>query len=812
MAEVVTQACQKAFTEAGIKPEDVNYIEVFGSGVDQEDEAEVRGLTLAYQTPQPELSCAIGSVKANIGHTYAASGIASLIKTALCLYHRFIPATPQWSGPKKSEVWQDSPFYVAPASRSWWLKPTVSKRVAAINGIGLDKTYAHLILSEEPSDKERSNKYLEQMPFYLFPLAADDRSALLEQILTLQQTIEDCSSLSAVASQTFATFQKRSQANYALTILGHNKNELMQEIQRALKGVAYAFDGGNDWQTPLGSYFTAKPLGKKGTIAFVYPGLFNSYIGIGQNILHLFPRIYKLQYTYGIQHFGSLIKEELLYPRSLNSLSRRGLETLEQQLLNDPQAMLASGIVFAVLLTTIIRDYFQVQPQSVFGYSLGELSTICAQNVWVNYEQAINNLSASSLFGTRLSGSKNAVREYWGLPQEHNDTTGDFWSSYILMASASQVIEYLKHENRVYLTHINTPKEVVIAGDTQACLKMIQTLGCNGFPIPFDHVLHCEAMQSEYQEIAKLTTLPLQKAPEAVIYSAAEYKPMTMDCYSYKPIAIDSHSISHNIAKGLCQQLDFPRLINRVYEDGSRIFIEAGPGSTCSRWISETLKNKEHLTVPLNKRGVDDHTGIVKALAKLVSHRIALDLSPLYSPPERTLIPTESIFKKITLGGCRIRDKILSDESKKIIQDISFSKKESSKEGFQNHLKIQDFQELKKANDFQNERNILGEIDSYQSLSNENLKILETSQTPQEESNIENLEQVLSQKAETLNNIRHLEPLDSRNTRFNKLSADISWMTKSHTTFLQSRHESLKKISEIIKLQIACSQHLLNQK
>src|SRR5579883_2526965 len=139
MAEAVTQACQKAFTEAGIKPEDVNYLEVFGSGVDQEDEAEIRGLTLAYQTPQPELSCAIGSVKANIGHTYAASGIASLIKTALCLYHRFIPATPQWSGPKKSEVWQGSLFYVAPTSRSWWLKPTVSKRVAAINGIGLER-------------------------------------------------------------------------------------------------------------------------------------------------------------------------------------------------------------------------------------------------------------------------------------------------------------------------------------------------------------------------------------------------------------------------------------------------------------------------------------------------------------------------------------------------------------------------------------------------------------------------------------------------------------------------------------------------
>ncbi|MFM6310767.1 MAG: polyketide synthase, partial [Dolichospermum sp.] len=128
-------------------------------------------------------------------------------------------------------------------------------------------------------------------------------------------------------------------------------------------------------------------------------------------------------------------------------------------------------------------------------------------------------------------------------------------------------------------------------------------------------------MQSEYDELVKVNTLPTQTDSNTIFYSAAEYSTMK----------IDSHLIGKNIAKALCQQLDFPRLVNHVYSDQIRIFIEVGVGNNCSRWISEILKHQEHLTVSLNKRGVDDHTSIIKALAKLFSHRVQLDLSPLYS-------------------------------------------------------------------------------------------------------------------------------------------------------------------------------------
>ncbi len=592
-----SEVCNQAFQIAGIQPAEVKYVEVCGSGVPQEDAAEITGLVQTYPAVGNGLHCAIGSVKANIGHTHVASGIASLIKTALCLYHKYIPATPNWSGVKTPEAWQGSPFYVATESRPWFLAKDSTKRVAAVNGMGCDGTYAHIILSEESDQQKYSSKYLEQMPFYLLPIAGDGRSSLLEALDSLQESIENSSNLSTTASQTFANFQHESK--YTLAIAGRNQKELLKEIESARKGINNAFERGTDWQTPVGSYFTANPLGKKGAIAYVYPAAVNSYIGIGRNFFHLFPRVHDDSMVKSIYKRAADV-ERLVFPRSLNKLSIRQLETLEKRLLDDSLAMFEAEMFFTRIITTIIRDDFQVKPKYVFGYSLGETSMMVAQGVWSNFYQGSNSFNSSALFGDRLSGPKNAVREYWGLPKTSTASEQNLWVNYVLMASPSQVIACLQNEQQVYLTQINTPEEVLIAGEPTACQRVIKALGCNAFPAPFDHVIHCEAMRSEYEELVKLNTLPSQTIPGVVFYSAAEYQPITLD----------DGTVARSIATGLSQQLDFPRLVKRVYDDGARIFIEAGAGSVCSRWIDKILENKEHLTVSLNRRGMDDHTSI----------------------------------------------------------------------------------------------------------------------------------------------------------------------------------------------------------
>ncbi|MBO3461044.1 PfaB family protein [Aetokthonos hydrillicola Thurmond2011] len=792
-ANAINSVCQQALQTAGIQGTDVEYLEVFGSGVKSEDEAEIQGLLQAYPGDRNNLSCAIGSVKANIGHTYVASGIASLIKTALCLYYRYIPATPKWSGVKNTEQWQDSPFYVATESRPWFLAKDANKRVAAVNSMGIDGSYAHLIVSEEPDQQQRNSRYLEQMPFYLFPLAASDRAELLEQLSALQTTIENSTSLGVAAKQTFTTYKQRSDANYALAILGRNKNELTKEVEAARKGVNNAFERSEDWQTPLGSYFTAKPLGKKGEVAYVYPAAVNSYIGIARNLFRLFPKIHD---DIAIKSLPSLVADisKLIFPRSLNKLSTRQLESLEKQLLDDSLAIFDTDMIFTRFITAIMRDDFQVKPKFVFGYSLGETSMMSAAGVWTHFSQGIEALHASPLFVDRLSADKNAVREYWGLPSVQEFPDNNFWSNYVILATPSQVLEYLKHENRVYLTQINTPEEVVIAGDPTACERVIKKLGCNFFRAPFDHVIHCDAMRSEYGEIARVNTLPANdKISDIVIYSASEYA----------PIKLESQAIAHSIAKCLCEQLDFPRLVNRVYEDGARIFIEAGAGGVCSRWIDKNLEGKEHITVTLNRRGVDDHASIIKALAKLLSHRVSLDLSPLYTQSQEASRQSKLTTRTVVLGGNSITSKILNEENLKLFENIS------------NNLQL--YRSAVPLTDSLHKTSNVAATDSNTSPLNSqqeevNMKhAFDNSFEPKEELQFD--ESYVNQHLDGVTqqygySVTSPEFIDSH---YQKLTTNNSRVTKAHAAFLKSRQEFSQQISELIQLQIICAQNLLNR-
>ncbi len=400
--------------------------------------------------------------------------------------------------------------------------------------------------------------------------------------------------------------------------MGRNLKELQRETERAIKGIEKAFETGGEWKTPVGSYFTANPLGKKGKVALVYPGAYSSYVGIAQHLFRLFPKILDSPIIQSVYTRVASI-EKFLYPRSLNALTKRQLEHLEQQLIDNPLSMLESEVGIAGLISTVLSYYFKLQPDCCFGYSVGETTMAIAQGIWSDFSSLSSGLNDSELFTTRLSGTKNAVREYWGLTEE--EIKDDFWRNYVLMAEVSQVKEAIKKESRVYLTQINTAKEVVIGGDIAACQRVIAALGCNAIVAPFNHVIHCEAMTSEYDEFVKLHSLPINNQPQIEFYSAAEYE-------TFKP---NSKVMGHNIAKVLCEQFDFPRIVNRLYEAQARIFVEVGAGNACSRWIGENLKGREHTTISLNRRGIDEYTSLLRGLTQLLSQRVEIDLSPLYN-------------------------------------------------------------------------------------------------------------------------------------------------------------------------------------
>ncbi|WP_107669432.1 PfaB family protein [Cyanothece sp. BG0011] len=621
----IKESCEIALNYANLKPRDIGYLEIADGYFQDSKKSEVQGLTQVYALEKEGLSCAVGSTQAIISPLGITEGLISLIKTSLCLYHRYLPPTPQQEI-KSPKLWEKSSFYLPRLSSPWFLEKGQKKRHAAVNIVTNNGTYGHITLSEATEQKSTPNHYLPYASFYLFPLAGKDLYSLQKQLDNLSQTIENSLSLSQLAKVNFTQFQSQSQLPYVVTIVGNKKESLQKEIKQAKKGIEKAFTQGKQWKSPKGSYFTPKPLGKTGKIAFVYPGAFNSYLGMGRNLFQLFPKLWDRMDRF-VSDPGEFFKANYLYPRSQHELSKRDLEILETNFMTNPLSLLETGIGFAVLFTEIMQQYFRIKPEISFGYSMGETTMMYALGVWPNADQGSRFVHSSPLFHTRLMGEKQVVSDYW-------QQTGDnLWSSHVLMATPEQVKQCLEGEKRVYLTHINTPQEVVIAGHPQGCLRVIDRLQCDGFRSPSDMVLHCEAMQSEYPAFMQLNTVPLGTMPETVFYSSANYEPITLE----------QQAIAHHLSQGVCQQLDFPRLINRTYDDGARIFLELGSGGSCSRWISETLQERDHVALCINRRGADDLASIVKMLAQLVSHRVDVDISPLYiseSLENKTTIPT----------------------------------------------------------------------------------------------------------------------------------------------------------------------------
>src|SRR4029450_3789203 len=139
----------EALDLAGVAPEDVSYIEAHGTGTLIGDPIEIAALVQAFGPDVRKQSCAIGSVKSNIGHAGEAAGICSLIKTISALQHRAFPPSLHYQPPNPQADLSNSPFFVNASLRPWSVAPGKA-RIAGVTSLGAGGTNAHLILEEGP--------------------------------------------------------------------------------------------------------------------------------------------------------------------------------------------------------------------------------------------------------------------------------------------------------------------------------------------------------------------------------------------------------------------------------------------------------------------------------------------------------------------------------------------------------------------------------------------------------------------------------------------------------------------------------------
>ncbi|HHJ06356.1 MAG TPA: polyketide synthase, partial [Anaerolineae bacterium] len=142
-------AVRRAYEDAGFSPASVGLVEAHGTGTAAGDPTEFAGLNAVFGKDNPKKQyIALGSVKSQIGHTKAAAGSASLIKTALALYHKILPPTLNVSRPNPKMDIENSPFYLNTHTRPWIRPRNAAPRRAGVSAFGFGGTNFHFVLEE----------------------------------------------------------------------------------------------------------------------------------------------------------------------------------------------------------------------------------------------------------------------------------------------------------------------------------------------------------------------------------------------------------------------------------------------------------------------------------------------------------------------------------------------------------------------------------------------------------------------------------------------------------------------------------------
>ena len=128
-----------------LNPHDVTYVEAHGTGTSLGDPIELEALQEVYGKGRPKNKpLYVGSVKSNIGHLEAASGVAGLIKAILSVSNEKIPANLNFRNPNKRFEWDRHNLKVVTSLMDW---PDNEARIACVSSFGANGTNAHMILA-----------------------------------------------------------------------------------------------------------------------------------------------------------------------------------------------------------------------------------------------------------------------------------------------------------------------------------------------------------------------------------------------------------------------------------------------------------------------------------------------------------------------------------------------------------------------------------------------------------------------------------------------------------------------------------------
>ncbi len=557
-----------AYDDAGIAPRTVGFLEGHGTATPVGDATEVAAFRDCLGASDVG-TCAVSSVKGNIGHTMSAAGIAGLIKATLCLVHRTRPPQAGYGVPRPELELDRAGLYVPTVAQDW-PNPGTHPRRAGVNGFGFGGTNVHVVLEEAPASGGRrvtvavpagmTASAAPAMPQLdpgrdaepgpeLILLSAPTPARLREAAAALASSLLDLPDGTTLPDVALGLARRRTD-DARLAIVAQDLDDLATKLRAAAAGT-------NGDPLPAGVMRADAAVAPEDRrLAFLFPGQGLQSPGLCGDLYRRFPAFRA--------ELDSLAAAASDLPRPLLSYLYPDHDGAEARAALTATEVCQPAVAAVSLALARFVGAMGVLPHVVAGHSLGEFTAAAAVGV-------LDELACVRLVGQRGQ----LIATLLGDGPRRGTMTA-------VSANEATVAKLIAGLDDVAIANLNHPRQVVIAGGVDAVAiaeARFAAAGLRSTRLNVSHAFHSARMAPIAAELAPLLAALSIAPPRALLISAI------------RPgrFPTDEAVIRRLLAEHATARVDFAGAVAACAQHGARVFVQIGAGSALSTMATATL-------------------------------------------------------------------------------------------------------------------------------------------------------------------------------------------------------------------------------
>lgn len=586
---------RQALENAGVTPAQISYIEAHGTGTSLGDPIEVKSLkAVLMQDRELDQPCWLGSVKTNIGHLEAASGIAGVIKVVLSLQHQEIPPHLHLKQLNPYISLAGSSLVIPTDCQSWSVS---THRLAGVSAFGFGGTNCHVILEEAPGQRcdisclnESQKQEAIERSRHILTLSAKSEKALEELAQNYADFLTNHSQVS-VADVCFTANVGRSHFDHRLAVVAESTVQLCQQLK---------VFGSEQIDNKLLSNSASK---KRLKIAFLFTGQGSQYIGMGRQLYETQPI-----FRQALDRCDQILRPYLEQPLLSVIYPEPGVNSPLNETAYTQPALFALEYALAQLWQS-----WGIEPTIVVGHSVGEYVAACIAGVF------------SLEDGLKLITKR--ARLMQTLPQN-----GEMVAVFASESKVQAVIQPYAH--KVAIAAVNGSQSIVISGQrdwVQLVIAELQAEGVKTKKLNVSHAFHSPLMEPMLTAFEQVTADVTYSSPKIKLISNVTGE-----------LAIAEVATPEYWCRHVRQPVRFAAGIETLHQQGYEVFVEIGAKPTLLGMARHCLPEDAGVWLPSLYQGREDWQQILQSLGELYVRGVTVDWSGFDRdyPRHRLQLPT----------------------------------------------------------------------------------------------------------------------------------------------------------------------------